>query len=163
MTTDGGPGDARLDGRNETENQRLDRNWAEILQELRVALTSTQIVTGFLLAVAFQQRFDELSGYELGVYLVLVALAGLATITGLAPVVMHRLLFRQLRKAEVVRLGNRYLLATAVLVAILAIGVSHLIFTFVVGQTAGVIAAVVALVAVLLLWVLPLTLRSERS
>lgn len=160
MTTDGGPGDAGVDGRNETENQRLDRNWGEILQELRVALTSTQIVSGFLLAVAFQQRFDELTPYELGVYLVLVGLAGLATVTGLAPVVMHRLLFRQLRKAQVVRLGNRYLLATAILVALLAIGVSHLIFTFVVGPVAGIVAAVVALVSVLLLWVLPLRLRA---
>lgn len=162
MSTDSGHHDALPgDGRDETENERLDRNWAEILQELRVALTSTQIVSGFLLAVAFQQRFEELTGYELVVYLVLVALAGLATVTGLAPVVMHRLLFRQLRKAQVVRLGNKYLLATAILVAILAIGVSHLIFTFVVGTAAGIVAAVVALASVLLLWVLPLTLRSR--
>lgn len=162
MSTDSGHHDAVPgDGRGETENERLDRNWAEILQELRVALTSTQIVSGFLLAVAFQQRFLELSSYELTVYLVLVALAGLATLTGLAPVVMHRLLFRQLRKAQVVRLGNRSLLASAILVAILAIGVSHLIFTFVVGSVAGIVAAVVALASVLLLWVLPLTLRGH--
>lgn len=127
-----------------------------------MALTGTQLVSGFLLAVAFQQRFGELDRYELVVYLSLVALAALATAVGLAPVVLHRALFRKLEKERVVRLGNRYLTATAILVAVLAVGVSHLIFDFVVGRGAGVVAAVLTLVAVLVLWVLPLTLRARR-
>ncbi|GAB2968768.1 hypothetical protein GCM10027212_03950 [Actinotalea caeni] len=127
-----------------------------------MALTGTQLVSGFLLAVAFQQRFGELDRYELVVYLSLVALAALATAVGLAPVVLHRALFRKLEKERVVRLGNRYLTATAILVAVLAVGVSHLIFDFVVGRGAGVVAAVLTLVAVLALWVLPLTLRARR-
>lgn len=127
-----------------------------------MALTGTQLVSGFLLAVAFQQRFGELDRYELVVYLSLVALAALATAVGLAPVVLHRVLFRKLEKERVVRLGNRYLTATAILVAVLAVGVSHLIFDFVVGRGAGVVAAVLTLVAVLALWVLPLTLRARR-
>jgi len=127
-----------------------------------VALTGTQLVSGFLLAVAFQQRFGELDRYELVVYLSLVALAALATAVGLAPVVLHRALFRKLEKERVVRLGNRYLTATAILVAVLAVGVSHLIFDFAVGRGAGVVAAVLTLVAVLALWVLPLTLRARR-
>ena len=48
------------DGRDETEAERLDRNWAELLQELRVVQTGTQILTGFLLTLVFQQRFTEL-------------------------------------------------------------------------------------------------------
>jgi Family of unknown function (DUF6328) len=155
--------DAVPDGRNESKNQRLDRNWSEILQELRVALTGTQIVSGFLLAVAFQQRFEELDDYQLTIYLVLVGLAALATAVGLAPVVLHRALFRKLKKGRVVRLGNRYLMATAILVAMLAVGVCHLIFDFVVGRGAGVAAAIVALIAVLVLWVLPLTMRDDTS
>ena len=54
-------GDARAevdvdadDGRDESPNERLDRNWNEMLQELRVTQTGTQILTGFLLAIAFQ-------------------------------------------------------------------------------------------------------------
>lgn len=151
------------DGRDETENERLDRNWAEILQELRVTLTGTQIVTGFLLAVAFQQRFEDLDRYQLTVYLVLVALAALATATGLAPVVAHRALFRRLRKDRVVRIGNRYLMTTAILVAVLAVGVLHLIFDFVVGRTAGVVAGVGTLAAVSALWLLPLLLRRQET
>ena len=48
------------DGRNETLDERMDRNWNEMLQELRVTQTGTQILTGFLLAIAFQNRFAEL-------------------------------------------------------------------------------------------------------
>jgi hypothetical protein len=46
--------------RAETRTQRLDRNWAGLLQELRVVLTGVQLLTGFLLTLPFQQRFAVL-------------------------------------------------------------------------------------------------------
>lgn len=52
------------DGRNETRDEQLDRNWAELLQKLRVKQTGTQIVSGFLLTVPFQQRFAQLAQLE---------------------------------------------------------------------------------------------------
>lgn len=33
--------------RSETETERLDRNWASLLQELRVVQTGVQLLTGF--------------------------------------------------------------------------------------------------------------------
>ena len=66
------------DGRDETLDERMDRNWNEMLQELRVTQTGTQIITGFLLAIAFQNRFAELDQFQKGVYLGLVLVAGLA-------------------------------------------------------------------------------------
>ncbi|GAA1828005.1 hypothetical protein JOF54_001982 [Microlunatus capsulatus] len=65
----GEPGAEADDGREESPNQRLDRNWIEILQELRVTQTGTQVLTGFLLAVAFQPRFDDLETYQQRIYL----------------------------------------------------------------------------------------------
>ena len=38
--------------RDETPMQRLDRNWADLLQELRVVQTGVQLLTGFLLTLA---------------------------------------------------------------------------------------------------------------
>ena len=58
------PQDDRHDGRDETPTQRADRNWGEVLQELRVLQTGTQILTGFLLALAFQQTFADGKGAE---------------------------------------------------------------------------------------------------
>ncbi|WP_203230776.1 DUF6328 family protein [Agromyces humi] len=144
------------DGRNETPNERSDRNWSDILQELRVALTGTQLIGGFLLAVAFQQRFEELDQYQLVLYLVLVALAGLATIVGLAPVTLHRTLFRHQVKERIVRTGNRLLIAHLAVVALLVLGVTTLIFDFAVSRAAGIITFVVGAIVLVLLWlVLP--------
>jgi hypothetical protein len=141
------------DGRDETPTERSDRNWSDILQELRVALTGTQLIGGFLLAVAFQQRFEELDSYQLTLYLVLVTLAGLATIVGLAPVTLHRTLFRHQVKERVVRTGNRLLIAHLAVVALLVIGVTSLIFDFAVSRAAGLIALVVGAIVLVLLWI----------
>ena len=78
--------DDRRDGRDETRNERADRNWEELLQELRVMQTGTQILTGFLLAVAFTPRFEDMDEFQRDVYVVLVGLAAVATILALAPV-----------------------------------------------------------------------------
>ena len=83
-STDGAAEADPSDGRNETLNQRLDRNWNEMLQELRVTQTGTQILTGFLLTIAFQQRFADLDTFQHRVYLILVIAAVLTTALGLA-------------------------------------------------------------------------------
>jgi hypothetical protein len=150
-------------GRNETPNERSDRNWSDILQELRVALTGTQLIGGFLLAVAFQQRFEELDTYQLTLYLVLVALAGLATIIGLAPVTLHRTLFRHQVKERIVRTGNRLLIAHLAVVALLVLGVTTLIFDFAVSRAAGIIAFVVGAVVLVLLWVVLPRLQEAKD
>ena len=146
-------------GRDETPDERHDRNWNEILQELRVAQTGTQILSGFLLALAFQQRFTSLTSNQLALYLTLVALAGLSTALGLAPVVLHRTYFSKHMKEHVVKVGNRLLLAEIVVVGVLAIGVTSLLVGFVVGEAAGIAAGVTATLVVLILWVLLPQLR----
>ncbi|WP_233615300.1 DUF6328 family protein [Leucobacter chromiisoli] len=142
------------DGRAETPNERADRNWNEILQELRVAQTGTQILTAFLLAVAFQPRFTELDAYQRDLYLVLVGLAGLATALGLAPVSLHRMYFGRGQKERIVRVGNRLLVADLAAVAALAVGVTSLIFDFTVSRAAGFIALACGVLVVAALWTL---------
>jgi hypothetical protein len=150
------PASRRDDGRHETPNERSDRNWNDILQELRVALTGTQLIGGFLLAVAFQPRFEELDRYQLGLYLTLVALAGLATVIGLAPVTLHRTLFRRQAKERVVRTGNRLLIAHLVVVAMLVLGVTSLVFDLALSRVAGLVALGVGAVILIGIWfVLP--------
>lgn len=152
------------DGRDETENERLDRNWAELLQELRVIQTGTQILTGFLLTLAFQQRFTDLDTYQVDTYLALVIVAGLTTVLALSPVSLHRALFRKKAKAEVVRIANRILKVTLVSVGVTLVGTVLLIFDVVVGRQAGVIAGLVALVVIALAWLLlPVLAGRERG
>ncbi|KAB2583383.1 hypothetical protein BS297_20905, partial [Rhodococcus erythropolis] len=56
----------------ETPPQQLARNFNELLQELRVALSGVQILFAFLLAVAFTERYEEASAYIRGIHLVTV-------------------------------------------------------------------------------------------
>jgi hypothetical protein len=152
------------DGRDETSAERSDRNWDEILQELRVTQTGTQIITGFLLALAFQTRFTELAGYQVTIYLVLVGLAAASTALGLAPASLHRWLFRRHVKERMVIIGNRILRATLIAVGALVVGVVLFIFDVVVGSVAGVIAGAAAFVVIVGLWgLIPLFVRRIRS
>jgi hypothetical protein len=150
------------DGRDETETERLDRNWNEILQELRVIQTGTQILTGFLLTLAFQQRFTDLDQFQVDVYLGLVVVAAAATVLGLAPVSLHRMLFRRRAKAAIVSLADRILKITIVVVALTLSGTILLIFDVVVSRPAGLIAGIVSLVAAFATWMM-LAVGARRS
>jgi hypothetical protein len=89
--------------RNETPVERADRNYTELLQELRVAQTGIQILFAFLLTLPFQQRFGELVGASLRrEYLATLLVTTAATALLIAPVTMHRILFRQGLKPELV-------------------------------------------------------------
>lgn len=151
------------DGRDETPNQRADRNWSDLLQEVRVSQTSTQIIGGFLLAVAFQQRFLDLDQYQKTLYLVLVGLAGLASALALALVMLHRRHFATLRKANVVVTGDRLLKLNLVIVSVLTAGVTSLIFDFTLGRVAGWVAMGVSLLVIFGLWVFTPLASKEAS
>jgi hypothetical protein len=140
------------DGRRETENERADRNWLEVLQELRVLQTGTQILTGFLLALAFQPAFVELEAGQRVFYLSLVVLAAVSAIVALAPVALHRALFRRGVKPEVVAYGHVALVAALVAVSITLVGVVAFIFSVVVGDAAAWGAGVVLTVIIIALW-----------
>jgi hypothetical protein len=152
------------DGRDESPNERYDRNWADILQELRVIQTGTQILTGFLLTIAFQQRFEDLAAYQVDIYIGLVIAAALATLLGLAPVALHRGLWGRHAKDAVVHTADVLLKVALAAVALTLAGTMLLIFDVVVSLLAGIIAGLLALIGVLLVWVaLPLSVRRRRA
>ena len=163
--TDEGPASRTLghEGRKETPEERADRNWNELLQELRVMQTGVQILTGFLLTLPFQPRFARLDEYQLTVYLVLVIAAVTATALIVGPVSVHRSLFRKHLKMSVVTVGDRITRAALLVLALTVTGTALLIFDFVVGRTAGIVVGSGVLAVLLLLWtVLPEVLRRRR-
>lgn len=144
--------DADGDGRDETPEERADRNWDELMQELRVLQTGTQVLSGFLLAVAFQPRFADLDGSQVFAYLVLVVLAALATILAFTPVVLHRALFGRRRKPDLVRYAATIVRADLFVIGALTVGVLALIVDVTVQRTVALIVLGVATVAVVALW-----------
>jgi Family of unknown function (DUF6328) len=147
------------DGRHETVSERMDRNWNELLQELRVTQTGTQILTGFLLAVAFQQKFDQLSVAQHRAYLGLIVTAVLTTALALTPVNLHRALFRRHAKATLVAVSNVLLRIVLLGVALVLAGTVVLIFDVVAGGRAATVAGVVSVVLLVALASLPLLAR----
>lgn len=129
----------------ETPDERLDRNWSELLQELRVAQTGVQILTGFLLTLPFTQRFGELDRAQEIVYLVTLSGSVLATGLLVAPVALHRVLFRQGLRPWLVDHAHGMAQAGLAALAFTIVGVVWFVFDVVLGSTAALVAAVVTL------------------
>ena len=150
--------------RDETEAQRLDRNWSSLLQELRVAQTGVQLLTGFLLTLPFQQRFAQLDATMRTVYLVTVGCSIGATVLLVAPVSMHRLLFRRHRMNTLVSAAHSYAIAGTVLLGFALAGVAVVIFDTVIGRTGAWISGGCTVVALVAFWYfMPLLGRSDTD
>ena len=148
------------DGRHETETERLDRNWNALLQELRVLQTGTQLLTGFLLTVAFQPAFRQLATWQVVLYLAVVSLAVLSTVLVLMPVSLHRILFRRGAMQEMVDQADRMVRLGLVSTGLAVCGVVTLIFSAAAGLAGAITAGGICLVVVASLWLaLPLRLR----
>jgi Family of unknown function (DUF6328) len=165
MDVDHPEDDQRWDARKrgETELERLDRNWTSLLQELRVVQTGVQLLTGFLLTLPFQQRFDVLREPMRLAYLATVGCSVAATVLLIAPVAMHRLLFRRHRLRVLVSAAHRCAYAGLALLGAALTGVIVIIFAAVSGRDAGFLAGACALALFTTFWLfIPLGLRTRR-
>ena len=134
-------------------DQTINRNWTELIQELRSTQTGVQVLTGFLLAVPFTDQFQRLDHVERTAYLVVLTTAVGASMAVLAPIAYHRILFRRDRRPWLVETANRIARAGLVLAALTMCGVVFLAFDLAASRTAGVIASLVALLTYVALWV----------
>jgi hypothetical protein len=154
------PDRARGYERDEAESEKLDRNWNELLQELRITQTGLQLLSGFLLTLPFTQVFPTLDDGQKGLYLALVVIAGVAVGVNMTPIMLHRRVFRERRKDSVVAVGHTLIQVVMVAVALLIIGMSALIFSVVADWTAALVTAgCLALVLAALLGVVPKVLK----
>ena len=140
----------------ETPKERADRNWNELLQELRVSQTGVQLLAGFLATLPFQSRFSELDGFQRGWYVGLLCLAFTTVGVTLAPVAIHRHVFQEGAKEELVQAGHRLTATALVLIGLMLGGILFLVVDMVYDRkaAAGSGVASVVVLAVLLL-VLP--------
>ncbi|MFE0647120.1 DUF6328 family protein [Streptomyces sp. NPDC059534] len=107
MAEDPGRGARRADGRDETETERADRRWQEIMQEIRVAQTGVQILLGFLLTVVFTPHFQGLGTTDRTIYVVTVVLGSVATGALIGPVAFHRIVAGRRLKPQAVVWASR--------------------------------------------------------
>jgi hypothetical protein len=138
--------------RNETEAERLDRNTAELVGELRVAGTGVQVLFAFLLIVPFNNRWTKVTAFERHVYYVTLLCVAVAAVLLIAPSVHHRILFREGQKAYIVRVGNRLAIVAAGFMSVGITGIVVLISDFLFGHVAAGVGGACAAVFVTWMW-----------
>ncbi|MEV4134332.1 DUF6328 family protein [Dactylosporangium sp. NPDC049742] len=145
--------------RDESPVERSDRNWTELLQELRVAQTGVQILFAFLLTIPFSQRFAEITAVQRGTYIVTLVLTALATLCLIAPVSHHRILFRRGRKEQLVESSDTLAQIGLVFLWLSVVGAVFLVFEVVVAVSWAIAAAVTLGVLFVLVWYVFPTLK----
>ncbi|MEU1708860.1 DUF6328 family protein [Streptomyces sp. NPDC005706] len=156
--------EGRRTGRDETEEERADRMWGELIQEVRVAQTGVQILFGFLLTVVFQPKYATLARTDQLIYIVTVVLGACATGALIGPVSLHRLVSGRRVKPQAVRIASR--LTFVGLVLLLATMTSSLLLILRVATHDGYVPYLVTAVVVwyLVCWYgLPLWARRRHT
>ena len=154
---------ARKPDRDETPDERADRNMSELLQELRVALPGVQVLFAFLLAVPFQQRFADVTAFQEKTYFVVLLLSAAASAFLIAPSAYHRLNFAQGDKPHIVRVASRLTVIGMGLLALAMSGAVLLVTDYLFSSTTtAVTTAVVVLMFAFLWFALPLMRRAQR-
>ncbi|MGI5245782.1 DUF6328 family protein [Dactylosporangium sp. CA-139066] len=145
--------------RDETPDERYDRNWNELLQELRVAQTGVQLLFAFLLTLPFSTRFPAVSPGQKVTYIVTILCTTVSALCLIAPVSHHRILFRRGRKEELVAVSSNLAGVGLWFLWLSVVGAVFLIFQFVVGMSWAVVVGAVFAVAFIGIWYVLPTLK----
>ncbi|HEY1574245.1 MAG TPA: DUF6328 family protein [Pseudonocardiaceae bacterium] len=153
----------RANGPDEPEQARLARNMGELLQELRVVQAGVQILFAFLLSVAFTARFAQASQFERATLVVTVGLTTVSAVLLMAPAAWHRVYFREGRREDILRWGNRFALVGLAFLATAMSGAVLLVVHVVFGTTVAVVYASCAAVLFYTVWFLLPVARRHRA
>lgn len=156
-------GEWNYGARGETEVQRMDRNFLELLQELRVAQTGVQILFAFMLGLAFTPRFTELDSLQQAIYVVTLTLTAASAAVLIAPVMYHRLVFRRRLKPQLVRMTHRFAVIGLCLLLLSVVGSVEVATSLVLDMWATALASAVAGLFVMLWFVVPIYERGKHS
>jgi uncharacterized protein DUF6328/uncharacterized protein DUF5709 len=143
------------DLRGERPAQRADRNFTELLQELRVTQIGVQILFAFLLGLAFTPRFTSVGATDRVIYVVTLLCSALTTCLLITPVAAHRLWFQRRRKAELVQLAHGCLLAGLAALLLTMVGAVLLVLDMVMPSASVALTALLAVFFTGLWFVLP--------
>jgi Family of unknown function (DUF6328) len=139
--------------------QRDDRNFVELLQGVRVAVTGVQVLFAFLLTVPFAPGFARAGRLDHQLYYLALVTAAIASVLFIAPFAQHRILFRLGLKHELVRQANLYGILGAASLAVSMVSATLMVVHHIFGGVLPVLTAVVLAVLAGWLWFLEPALR----
>jgi Family of unknown function (DUF6328) len=148
----------------ESDKERVDRELIELLNELRVALPGIQVLFAFLLTVPFSQRFVQVTTTQRTTFFFAFFTTSVSSILLIAPTVIHRLLFREGDKEQILTVSNRL---TIVGTLFLGIAITTVVFllTDVLydGPLVPITTIVIGLLVVAIWYALPLQRRGSAA
>jgi hypothetical protein len=148
------------DGREESEQERLDRNLNELLQELRVVIPGVQVLFAFLLTVPFQQNFTKINNFQRDVYFTTLICTAISAILLMSPTAYHRLTFRYQQKRKLVFYSNRFAIFGLTFLALAMTGALLLVTDVLFSTATSAVVTALTVAAFLVLWyALPLRRR----
>ena len=141
--------------RHENSLERADRNWEELLGELRVTETGVAILFSVLLTVPFSARFDQANSGQQSLYLVALLLSAATLVTLIAPVACHRILFARGQKPGVVKIANRLTVIGLGLLCLTLGTVLMLVTDFLVDASIAIVVSLIFTIGTAALWFVP--------
>ena len=144
---------------------RLEREYNELLQELRSLIPGANVLLGFLLAVTFTNEFGILDRTDRYVYFATLVCTAIAIVLFMAPAAHHRLRFREGDKDDILRKGNREAIAGTVASSLAFTGVLYLVTARIFGAPEAVLVSLAFFAFTAWRWwslALLRTLRDER-
>lgn len=147
----------------ETDKERVEREYCELLEEIRVALPGVEVMFGFLLTVPFNERFSRLDVGQKQVYFLSLLCIALGTILLLAPSAYHRLRFQAGDKEWITRCGNVFVILAMVLMVPGIGGTLYVVTDVIVSHAVAMVVAIgVAALMVGLWFMVPLARKKQR-
>ncbi len=146
------PEDITSNDTGESQQERLNRQLNELLQEIRVALPGVQILFAFLLAVPFNERFEDTTDFQVKVYLFTLICSAIASAFFIAPTAYHRIMFQRRDKPNLIRTASRLAIAGLAALALAMSGAVYLVVDFLFSQATAIPVTAVVLLLFAWLW-----------
>ena len=143
---------------------RYDRNLSELLQELRVTQTGTQILFAFLLTISYTGTFRAADRFVHITYSITLVICALATAGLIAPVAIHRAVFRRGLRAPLIALSSRLALSGVYLLMLAMAGTLLLALDAALTRPTAIAVTAAVLAVFVTLWLgVPLRWRRPGS
>lgn len=147
------------------DGSQFEREWTEILNEIRVCLPGVQLLFGFLLAAPFTDGFRRMSDVLRYGYFFSFLCTTASSAFLIAPSVYHRLHWRRdvVDKELMLRTGNRLAIAGIVFLALAMTSAVYIVSVPIAGRGPALAITVLAALMLVGLWfALPLSRRNAE-
>jgi accessory gene regulator protein AgrB len=140
----------------------VDHDLGDMLQELRILLQGAQVLTAFLIILPFSEGFAEINQIERWVYLSTFLCSIISLVLFTAPAAHHRLQRPVLNRARFKDFATRMIIIGLVPLTLSLVLSTQLVVSTVLGDVESLVAAgLVAVLAGVIWWVLPLAHKEQ--